>query len=235
MLKVNEIFGPTIQGEGPSSGKEVCFIRLALCNLYCVWCDTPYTWNWKGSDFEHPEKFDKAMEVHSMTNEAIVDAVVKLGAKAIVISGGEPLAQIKDLVSLCVLLKKEGMWIEIETNGTIAPTMALDEVVDQYNCSPKLRNSKVLDSDRLKTKALIAFVDNPKTCFKFVVASEKDVEEAMSTFDCTEPDRIYLMPLGKTKEELIETTPVVKALAEKYGFHASPRLHVELFGGKRGV
>jgi len=36
-LNVNEIFGPTIQGEGPHTGRLVGFLRLAGCNLACTW------------------------------------------------------------------------------------------------------------------------------------------------------------------------------------------------------
>ena len=55
-MKVNEIFGPTIQGEGKSAGMQAMFLRTSLCNLACDWCDTPQTWNWKGTKFKHSEK-----------------------------------------------------------------------------------------------------------------------------------------------------------------------------------
>src|SRR5438046_10053865 len=47
VLSTDGIFR-TIQGEGPRLGRNTCFIRLAGCNLACSWCDTAYTWDWKG-------------------------------------------------------------------------------------------------------------------------------------------------------------------------------------------
>src|ERR1035437_9471109 len=43
-LKVNEIYGPVKQGEGKSSGLDVSFLRLAGCNLACIWCLPGTTW-----------------------------------------------------------------------------------------------------------------------------------------------------------------------------------------------
>ena len=45
-LKLSEIF-ESIQGEGPTAGEPCVFLRLAMCNLHCRWCDTKYTWDWK--------------------------------------------------------------------------------------------------------------------------------------------------------------------------------------------
>src|SRR5690348_2658708 len=98
-LLVNEIFGPTIQGEGPHTGRPCAFIRLAICPLHCSWCDTPYTWAFteaKAQTHQLHQVFNQADEVHSMTVPTIVDRVLsKLGnGRMVVISGGEPLAQI---------------------------------------------------------------------------------------------------------------------------------------------
>src|SRR5271170_594917 len=99
-LKVNEIYGPVQQGEGKSSGLDVLFLRLSGCNLACSWCDTPYTWNWVGTKFVHPEKYDPMKEISFMdTNEVKVE-LDKLNTKAVVISGGEPMLQQKPLLPL---------------------------------------------------------------------------------------------------------------------------------------
>ena len=89
-MRINEIFGPTIQGEGKSAGRRVIFIRLSMCNLHCSWCDTPYTWNWEGTNFSHPLKFNRELETHEMTVSEIVQEVKSLGVKSVVVISPYP-------------------------------------------------------------------------------------------------------------------------------------------------
>ena len=55
-----EIFA-SVQGEGPSMGMPVAFMRLSRCNLACVWCDTAYTWHFEGDEqhFDGREAFER--------------------------------------------------------------------------------------------------------------------------------------------------------------------------------
>lgn len=241
MLKVNEIFGPTIQGEGKSVGKEVLFLRLATCNLHCVWCDTPYTWNWVGTPFAHPQKYDPKVEIHEMGVEDILKKLYELDTnrcRSLVISGGEPLIQWKQLLGLLIILQEtDGWWVEVETNGTIFPGPLFMGLVDQINCSPKLSNSGDEKRVRVRPQALTQLVASPKVMFKFVIANEFDlseVQEYVKTFSIP-PERVYLMPLGKTQEELHETRTQTQWLCRHFGFNFSDRLHVVKFGGVRGV
>ena len=87
MVNVNEIFGPTIQGEGPSTGVRCMFLRVSGCNLTCSWCDTPYTWDWKG---QNGEVWDKESETHAMSVYDIIQRLTGSGVKLVVISGGLP-------------------------------------------------------------------------------------------------------------------------------------------------
>ncbi len=238
MLKINEIFGPTIQGEGKSSGLEVTFIRTSLCNLHCVWCDTPYTWNWKDTNFEHVNnvKYDKRNEVHLMTEGEILDRVYAIGIKNIVLSGGEPLLQQKQLLPLLKSLKKSGYWIEVETNGAVMPSMDFLEVIDQVNCSPKLANSNNSRRLRERKDVLTALAQSPKVNFKFVVSSAiADVQEIIHLTETYKMKEVYIMPLGMIETELLETRDYAKNLSQIYGFHYTDRLHITLLGGGRGV
>ena len=237
-IKVNEMFGPTIQGEGKTAGKEVLFLRLVGCNLQCIWCDTPHTWNWEGTSFAHPEKFNRESETIAMSPEDILEELRKLGdLKSLVISGGEPLIQQKALVPLLTLLREDDWWIEIETNGTITPTDEIVALTDQFNCSPKLRNSENSRSSRIVRGAMEKFAKMDNTYFKFVISGVDDIPEIreyIKNFKLNKY-RVFLMPLGKTREELGMTSLRTASLAEELGLMYSDRLHIDMFGGKRGV
>ena len=130
-MQVNEIF-KSIQGEGPNFGKPAIFLRTAQCNLKCTWCDTKYTWDWKNYDFQK--------EVKEMTIDEVKDAILDLEIKHLVITGGEPLLQQDDLADLLSFLKPD-FYVEVETNCTILPNKMLTDLIDQWNVSPKTKNS----------------------------------------------------------------------------------------------
>lgn len=233
MLKVNEVYGPVVQGEGKSIGMECLFLRLSLCNLHCVWCDTPYTWNWIGSNFIHPEKYERSKEVHEMTTEKVLSLVRAIRVRSIVISGGEPFLQQKDLATLLQELKD--YWIEVETNGTIAYRQEFIDLVNQVNCSPKLSNSGDPVKLRERPNTLYQLASNKKVNFKFVIATEQDAAEALKLIETYSMKEVYFMPQGKTIEELQKTSDLVQKLASLYEVHFTPRLHVLEFNGRRGV
>jgi 7-carboxy-7-deazaguanine synthase len=130
-LAVSEIF-ESIQGEGPSVGVPSVFLRLALCNLRCSFCDTPYTWDFK--------RFDRRAEVHEMKVAEVRDRVLAMRARNLVVTGGEPLLQREALAAL--LAELPGHTVEVETAGTLLPGDALDACVTQWNVSPKLTSSE---------------------------------------------------------------------------------------------
>lgn len=239
MLRVNEIFGPTIQGEGKTAGKEVLFLRLSGCNLHCVWCDTPYTWNWVGTKHTHPKKFEFKSESHEMSQAQVIAKLMELSndkVRALVISGGEPLLQQGNLIPIIHTLKQLGWWVEVETNGTIAPTNLFLELIDQINCSPKLSNNGAdLKQNRMRPDALEKLSGSLKTTFKFVVSRQEDIDEIIEYVTMYFMHQVYLMPLGMTVNELALTRQVTQELAAKLNFQFSERLHVMQFGGIRGV
>lgn len=112
MKKISEIFY-SVQGEGFYTGTPAVFVRFSGCNLKCSFCDT-----------EHQEGA-------WMSNEEIVEAVKAFPARHIVITGGEPGLFLDD--KLIKLLKDEGCFIQIETNGA----RKLPEGIDWITCSPK--------------------------------------------------------------------------------------------------
>lgn len=239
MLIVNEVYGPVKQGEGKSAGKDVMFLRLSGCNLACSFCDTPYTWNWLGTKFVHPDKFDPKKEAHKMSAEQVRDKLYEQAkdVRNLVISGGEPMLQQQRLLKLFDLLPE--WWIEIETNGTINPSKDFMAAIDQFNCSPKTENSGPDNpaEDRLNFFALQSISVSGKGTFKFVIQSDTDIEEveAIMSRGKIEPKQVWLMPEGRTRVEQELRQQQVKELAERTGCNFSPRLHILEFDNKRGV
>ena len=118
-----EIFA-TIQGEGVSAGEPSTFLRLAICNLACSWCDTAYTWDWK--------RFTRAEQVMAAEPGDLVARIASLPPRNVVITGGEPLIQRRQLVPLVSQLKALGLRVSMETNGTIGPG-PMAGLIDQYS------------------------------------------------------------------------------------------------------
>jgi 7-carboxy-7-deazaguanine synthase len=152
-IKLSEIFY-SLQGEGIDVGKPAVFIRTALCNLSCVWCDTKYTWDWNHYDYDR--------EVSQMSLDEIQEQISGFDVKHCVITGGEPLLQQVKLVPLFSHLKSKGYFIEVETNGTILPSNMIERFVDRWNVSPKLQNSLISKKHRVDHACLQYFSQNSK-------------------------------------------------------------------------
>lgn len=236
----------TIQGEGRSLGKPTIFVRSSLCNLHCIWCDTDYTWNWKNTP--HPHIFDKIPgytkyvkeeQLVEMTTKEIITEVSQYPCKNLVLTGGEPLLQQKAWVDLMQQLrnKDKGYWFEVETNGTLLPVEPFDALINQYNVSPKLENSNNPAKLREKPAVYSFFAQNPKAWFKFVVAEKTDLNEVLALIKKyhISAEKVYLMPEGTTSERLHEKQQWLVEQCKKYGFNYTDRLHIHIYGSKRGV
>jgi 7-carboxy-7-deazaguanine synthase len=226
LFKLSEIF-ESLQGEGKSAGQPAVFLRLSLCNLRCTWCDTKYTW-----DFE---RFRYEDEVHPTPIADVARRVRSASARRLIITGGEPLLQEQKLVEL--LPELSDFFIEIETNGTRTPGPELLARVDQWNVSPKLSNSGEPRERAVHPEALVALRDTSRAWLKLVVASEADFAEADALIQelAWPRDRILLMPEASNRSELQTRSPLVAAAALRRGVGFSPRLHVQLWDGRRGT
>ncbi len=225
-LVVAEVFGPTFQGEGPSTGRRAGFVRLGRCNLDCSWCDTPYTWDW--------ERFDPAVELSRTSVAAVVARLEAMTPEIVVITGGEPLLQQRRLVALLEACVERDWPVEIETNGTIAPDARLVELVAQWNVSPKLANSGVSRDTAIRPDALAALVATGRAVFKFVAATEDDLDEVSDLALAHDLAPVWIMPEATEPTLLLERT---RALAEPVlarGWNLTSRLHVLLWGDERG-
>lgn len=222
-----EIF-VSIQGEGVSAGTPCIFIRLALCNLSCSWCDTKYTWDWKSYEYN-----DEVMTLDVNEIKSIVD---RFNLKHVVITGGEPLLQQESLLPLITLLSKDGYSTEIETNGTITPIPPLFRMINQWNISPKLRNSGNTHDKNNNLKTLSNYCSHSNAYLKFVIVEQQDVAEAMKIADSTgfSNDRVILMPEGTNRMDLMNRSKWINEKCALHGLRFSSRLHILLWQGVRG-
>lgn len=231
-----EIFA-SLQGEGPSMGVPVAFLRLSRCNLACTWCDTPYTWHFEGDNRPHRggETFERKANQITLDIADVAARVLALGQKRLVITGGEPLLQAGWLADLLELLPD--MAVEIETNGTVDPPARLDVRVDQYNVSPKLAHSGNPAQLALVPSMLDRWATDPRAFFKFVIAAPEDVDEvlALRRTHAIAPARLFLMAEGTDSATLREREKWLAPLCLEHGFRLSDRLHIHLYGDTRGT
>ncbi|MBW3557423.1 MAG: 7-carboxy-7-deazaguanine synthase QueE, partial [Actinobacteria bacterium] len=225
-LVVSEVFGPTFQGEGPSTGRRAGFVRLGRCNLACGFCDTPYTWRW--------EDHDPAAELSRRSVADLVADLEAMGVELVVVTGGEPLLQQRHLLGLLAEIALRGWECEIETAGTIAPTPDLVALASRFNVSPKLANSGNEEVQRYKPAVLTAFESTGKAAFKFVVTGPEELDEVQAMVDECGLREVWIMPEGTEPAVLLDRG---RRLAEEVlvrGWHLTTRLHVLLWGDKRG-
>ena len=229
-MRISELFH-SIQGEGKLTGVPSTFVRASGCNLRCTWCDTPYaSWHPDGGERSVPE---------------IVAAAADHGSRHVVVTGGEPLIM-PDVVELCAALKSAGHHVTVETAATVYAAAPMDLA----SISPKLSNSTPTvrdggrfavahDRQRINTDTIQRLIDgSPDFQLKFVVSTEADVaevDELLGRLHRWTPADVLLMPEGIDAGVLGARSPWVIELCKRRGFRFCPRLHVALFGNRRGT
>jgi 7-carboxy-7-deazaguanine synthase len=227
LLRLSEVFD-SLQGEGANIGKPCRFVRLALCNLHCHYCDTKYTW-----DFE---QFDYDSEVQEASLASVVEQLRTAPAGHVVITGGEPLLQQRALAKVFERVPSD-LFIEIETNGTRVPLPSLRLRVDQWNVSPKLSSAGDAEALRIRPEALLALRDTGRAYLKLVVKTpaDRDEAEALRARFGFAKDRTLLMPEASTPEQLAERSTEVAEWSQALSLRFSSRLHLALWGGRRAT
>jgi 7-cyano-7-deazaguanosine (preQ0) biosynthesis protein QueE len=222
-----EIF-VSVQGEGVSLGRPSIFVRLAVCNLRCSWCDTSYTWDW--------DRYDPAQEILEMTADEVRGRVESVQPRNVVFTGGEPLLQQRDLGPLFRALKESGHRLEVETNGTIQPNADLADTVDQWNVSPKLANSANPTHKREVPEPLRWFAAQPTAHFKFVVSAAPDLDELNNLVERygIPSERVLVMPEGTSADRMGTRSLWLVDRCIEHGYRFTTRLHVLLWGDERG-
>ncbi|MEM7780094.1 MAG: 7-carboxy-7-deazaguanine synthase QueE [Pseudomonadota bacterium] len=231
-----EIFA-SLQGEGPSAGQPVAFMRLSRCNLACTWCDTAYTWRFEGDNRPHRDDiaYDRKANQVKLSPEKAAMKVASLGQNRLVITGGEPLMQSGALADMLAILPD--IEVEIETNGTTKANSHVDIRVDQYNVSPKLAHSGNAAELAIIPERMDFYASDPRAFFKFVIASPGDVDEVLTLQrEYRIPaKRIFLMPEGTDSVTLHLREEWLSKTCLEHGFRLSDRLHIHLYGDTRGT
>jgi 7-carboxy-7-deazaguanine synthase len=252
-MNISELFY-SIQGEGKRIGYPSFFIRTNLCNLRCKFsggnlCDTPYT-SW---EFENPDNLGE------IKIENIISECKKYYPCDIVITGGEPTIQQRELNLLCSEIKKlhtfpssglgkQNIYVTLETNGTFIDDYVNN--IDLVSISPKLSSSIPIGTEfesghskhRINLEVLNLYHklhDEGKIDiqWKFVVTGEDDISEIIELqkqIGFKNKD-VFLMPEGITEKELGEKRLMIVELCKQYHFNYTDRLQILIWGNKRGV
>jgi 7-carboxy-7-deazaguanine synthase len=159
-----------------------------------------------------------------------------------VVTGGEPLIQ-DDIELFCQMLKAADFHVTVETAGTIFKPLP----ADLLSISPKLSNSTPADASvgpqheqmRLQPAVLQQWIDlGTDRQFKFVVQEEADVAEIHALLEDLrgwKNEDILLMPEGRSAQTLAQREGWLVEICKREGFRYCPRLHVQLWGDRRGV
>jgi 7-carboxy-7-deazaguanine synthase len=233
-IRISEIFGPTIQGEGPLIGTPSVFVRTAGCDYRCTWCDTLHA---VLPQFHEQWRFMTADEVMARVDELA-------GRKPILVSlsGGNPALQ--PLAPLIALGRQKGHTFALETQGSISQHWFND--LSWLILSPKPPSSKFVTDWAAVEACLAAAKEGPSSALKIVVFDDEDYAYALEA-----AARFPMLPtyFQVGNSHVAENDDIsVQALMERFRWLAGkvvedglfnvnvlPQLHVLAWGNKRGV
>lgn len=233
-LRISEIFGPTIQGEGVLIGAPTLFVRAGGCDYRCAWCDSLHAVD---SAFRH--------DWAAMTPEAVMEDLRRLSGNrpiTVSISGGNP--AIQDFGPLIALGRAEGYDFACETQGSIAQPWFAD--LDTLVLSPKPPSSgETTDWDRF-ARCLELAGDRPKVVMKIVIFDETDYAWAKEAAARHPELPLYLQPGNPETDPArpVDLQQAVNRLEWLVGRVTAdgwftprvlPQLHVLIWGNRRGV
>ena len=219
-----EIFGPTLQGEGPQIGLRSTFVRFAGCDLRCTWCDSMHAVS------SNPRTKMLSIE------ETLSRIRSLLEVEWVVLTGGNPL--LYDLSDLVSRLQSGGYRVAVETQGTLwKPWITW---VDCLVVSPKPKWSQP-EAYQQRTCVDHRFEHLRKSEFyKIVVFEERDLDFAEQFSEVG--DHLYLscgtLPTDSSSDVLQRLRDLTKRSFDRPALrsaHFLPQLHVLLWGHKRGV
>ena len=259
-LPVVEIFGNTIQGEGPRL-RPAIFVRTGMCNLKCegfgctriapngetiVGCDTIHAVSpkFKSTWTEYTKASDLIDQINKIADSMMSESAWAGGKCDIVLTGGEPTMHWDNEVLQTTLkyFHDRNFHITVETNASRNIEFTEDyQRALQFSMSVKLSVSGEPERKRLNFDAINNIIKNSNgSYFKFVVNPatwESTKDEILNILNSTESANtpVYLMPLGETIEKQLKNTRGVFDICAKYGFNFSPRAHILAYDDLDGV
>ena len=233
-LRIAEIFGPTIQGEGALIGEPTVFVRSGGCDYRCSWCDSlhavdsTYRQTWK-----------------AMSTDAVWNQVRQLSNDTpltVSLSGGNP--AIQDFSDLITLGHSTGYRFACETQGSIAKPWFCN--LDTLVLSPKPPSSGETVDWSAFDACLLAAKGADEIVMKIVIFDDADYVWARTVADKYSDLPLYLQPGNLSVDPDIAVDQQVLAdkllwLVDKtiadcwFAPRVLPQLHVILWGNKRGV
>ena len=172
----------TLQGEGFNTGQAACFVRIGGCDVGCWWCDVKESWN---ASLFPPTPVDQ-----------IVAYAASFPAKAVVVTGGEPL--LYNLDYFCKKLKESGIRTFLETSGSLLLSGSWDWIC----LSPK-KDVPPLPETLKKANEL-----------KVIIHEPEDLAWAETNRTLVSPEcLLYLQPEWSSRRQII---PVIIDYIKKY-------------------
>lgn len=231
-MNVMEIYR-SVQGEGSLMGVPTTFVRFFACNLRCSWCDTKYSWSVReGGTWE------------TLPPAAVAERIEALGARHVVLTGGEPTLQ-RELATLAELLKRQGQHLTVETNTTIFPEPVVP-LIDLWSLSPKLKSA---GESYLRYSIIERFLEGlrpDQQQWKFVVRHDADEEQLRALllrYPAFAERRLPIILQPEGDSALPDYPAALEHLAERvrdpfwndYFVRVLPQLHVIIWGRRRWV
>lgn len=236
MLPVIEIFGPTIQGEGPDAGVPAYFIRFGGCDYRCSWCDSMHA----------VEPAEVRAHAERLSTEEIIERLRELaaGPDLVVLSGGNP--ALHELGTLVTALKRIGKRVAVETQGSRWRDWL--GIVDRLVISPKPPSSGMAGAKQMEElSAFMARLTRPATAaLKFVVFDQADLDWAAARHREHPGLPLFVSAgtdVGLTDVETLDSLRkrfrwLCEAVAVRPDLHLArvlPQLHVIAWGTAKGV
>jgi 7-carboxy-7-deazaguanine synthase len=240
LVRISEIFGPTIQGEGPLIGRPSVFVRTAGCDYRCAWCDTLYA--------VLPEYRDEWVLMTPPQIVARVNELARDRPALVSLSGGNP--SLQSLAPVIAIGRRNGHSFALETQGSLSQAWFAE--LDWLILSPKPPSSGMTTDWNALEACIDAAQGKPRCILKIVVFDDADYAYARTAAARYPTLPVYLQvgnpaPLIGTRTSIADEADVEdllrrlrwlagRVLADNW-FTATvlPQLHVLAWGNKRGV